>query len=95
MRIEFHPPARLELREAYRWYYVRSPLAAAGFAREIDGALQRIAEAFDRYPEAEHGTRRFVVTRFPFTIVYRASEAVVTIVAVAHQRRSPGYWATR
>ena len=95
MKIELHPSARRELREAHRWYYDRSPLVAASFAREIQSSMERIEEAPDRYPEGEQGTRRFLVSRFPCTVVYRASESVITIVAVAHQSRQPGYWAAR
>lgn len=95
MRIEFHPSARAELRLARRWYYDLSPLAAANFSNEIASALRRIAETPDRYPKGDWGTRLFVVARFPFTIVFRVSEPVITIVAVAHQKRRPGYWAGR
>ncbi|MBQ11768.1 MAG: plasmid stabilization protein [Planctomyces sp.] len=95
MTIDFHPSALRELREARRWYYDRNPLVAAGFAQQIQNAIERIADSPNLYPAGENGTRRFIVPRFPFTIVYLASGTVVTIVAVAHQSRRPGYWAPR
>jgi toxin ParE1/3/4 len=36
------------------------------------------------------GTRRFVLRRFPFNIVYH-----LFIIAIAHQKRRPGYWHLR
>jgi hypothetical protein len=37
------------------------------------------------------------VTTFPYipTFSYRVSENEITIVAVAHAKRKPGYWKTR
>jgi plasmid stabilization system protein ParE len=92
--VRFHPAARDELREAHLWYEDRSPLSAVAFAHEIDVAVSRIAEAPTRYPVAEHGTRRALLPRFPYSIFYRIGEEIV-VVAVAHQKRRPGYWGDR
>ncbi len=95
MRVRLHPEARAELREARKWYYDRSPLSATAFAHAVDGAVSRIIESPDRYPLAEHGTRQFVLRRFPFNIFYRADASEIVILAVAHQKRRPGYWLRR
>lgn len=93
MRVRFHPEARADLREGKAFYKKRSPLAAVAFAQQIDTALTRIAEAPQRYPEGEHGTREHVLpSRFPYTIVYRVQQSVIVVVAVAHQSREPGFW---
>ena len=39
--------------------------------------------------------RRYVLSRFPYSILYRASATQLEIIAVSHQRRSPDYWAER
>jgi plasmid stabilization system protein ParE len=95
MKVRFHPDARVELLRARAWYEERSPLSAAALAQEIDAAISRIAEAPMRYPQAEHGTRRLALPRFPFNIFYRVGATEVVIVAVAHQKRKPGYWRQR
>jgi len=95
MRVRFHPEARAELREAHRWYYERSPLSATAFAHAIDNAVSRIVEAPTQYPLADQGTRKLVLQRFPFNIFYLSGESEIVIVAVAHQKRRPGYWSTR
>jgi hypothetical protein len=33
--------------------------------------------------------------RFPFALIYRIKTSKVQIVAVAHDRRQPGYWRRR
>ena len=95
MSVRLHPEARSELREARKWYYERSPLSATAFAHAVDNAVSRIAETPTRYPLAEHGTRKVVLQRFPFNMFYRQGEAEIVIVAVAHQKRRPGYWSSR
>jgi plasmid stabilization system protein ParE len=95
MKVRFHPEARSELRRARAWYSERSPLSAAAFAREVDNAINRIVATPERYPVAEHGTRRLVLQQFPFSLFYRAGADEVVIVAVAHQKRRPGYWRKR
>jgi len=34
-----------------------------------------------------------VLRRFPFGVVYRVLAGEIQVVAVAHHRRKPGYWA--
>lgn len=93
--VEFHPAARLEVEQTHAWYGARSEAAADGFLLEIESALDEIAEAPNRWPRHLHVTRRFVLRRFPFSVVYVASGASIRIVAVAHAKRRPGYWRVR
>ena len=95
MRVKLHPDARAELREARKWYYERSPLSATAFAHAVDSAISRIVEAPTQYPLAEHKTRKLVLQRFPFNIFYLPGGSAIVIVAVAHQKRRPGYWRSR
>jgi plasmid stabilization system protein ParE len=94
MRLELHPEAIADAREARLWYAERSPDAADAFMSELDRALASIAEAPMRWP-VKAGARRYVMRRFPFVLVYRVSGSIVEVVAVAHGRRRPGYWKSR
>jgi plasmid stabilization system protein ParE len=93
--VRFHPTADDELLEATTWYVERSSTAAVGFVREIEHALERIAEAPERYPLTLHGRRRFVLLNYPYDVVYRVRPRVVEVVAIAHHSRRPGYWRNR
>lgn len=84
-----------EVENAQAWYEERSLFAASAILREISTIVQRIRQAPDRYPSAEAGTRRVLLDRFPFTVYYRVKADTVTIVAIAHQKRRPGYWSSR
>jgi plasmid stabilization system protein ParE len=95
MKVRLHPQARAELHAARKWYYERSPLTSTAFAHALDNAVAQISEAPTRYPLAEHGTRKFVLQRFPFSLFYSADQNEIVVVAVAHQKRRPGYWSSR
>ena len=93
-RFRFHPEARQDFREAIRWYRSRSPSVAAEFRETVSDVIRRVVKAPQRWPKYLHGTRRFVLHRFPFSIIY-LDDDVLSIVAVAHSKRKPGYWKAR
>jgi toxin ParE1/3/4 len=93
--LEFHEAASLEFEAAFAWYFERSERAALRFAREVERALGLISEVPERFPAGVRGTRRFLLRRFPFALVYRELPSAIQVVAVAHGRRRPGYWKTR
>jgi toxin ParE1/3/4 len=93
--VEFHPEAAQELQAAGEWYSERSLRAAEEFAREVEGAVRAISEAPLRWPEFTEGTRRYLLRRFPYWLIYRRKGDALQIVAVAHARRKPGYWRVR
>ena len=94
-RVWFHPDAIEEAHAAYQWYHARSPGIAEAFLKELDRAVELILEHPDQWAPYVAGTRRFVLHRFPYLIVFRESGETVQIVAVAHARRRPGYWRER
>ncbi|MBA3271279.1 MAG: type II toxin-antitoxin system RelE/ParE family toxin [Acidobacteria bacterium] len=95
MNVEFHPAALREAESAQAWYEERSLLAASAFLRELSIAVQRIRQAPHRYPTAEAGTHRILLDRLTFTIYYRVKSNTLNLVAIAHQKRRPGYWSSR
>ncbi len=44
---------------------------------------------------ADRKTRRLLLPRFPYQIVYRIRPGEIVVVAIAHSRRRPGYWKSR
>lgn len=95
LRVDFHPEAVAEARAAYAWYAQRDPRAAAAFGAELDRAIRRALESPGTWPAFQSGTRRCLLERFPFFVVYRELGDRLEILAVAHGRRRPGYWRER
>jgi toxin ParE1/3/4 len=95
LSVDIHPEALAEARAAREWYLSRSDRAAQAFLADLDVGVEGIRTAPDLYPPYLHGTRCYLLRRFPYLIVYRATAATVHVYAVAHSRRRPGYWKTR
>jgi toxin ParE1/3/4 len=91
----FHPEAREEFRGAARWYRARNVVAAAEFRAAGSAAVREVIQTPQRWPKYLYGTRRVVLQRFPFSVVYLDNPDVITIIAVAHSKRKPGYWRDR
>ena len=94
-RVRFHPKADQEAEGAVQWYRERSPMAAAGFVAELSYAIQQVAETPERWPRYLANTRRYIFSVYPFSLIYRPTPKEVTVVAVAHAKRKPGYWISR
>lgn len=93
--LEYLEEAVIEAAAAARWYAERSETAAAGFTAELDAAEAAITRLPHAWPSYEHGTRRYLLRRYPFGVVYRVEPDRILVVAVAHGSRRPGYWANR
>ncbi|HWH78122.1 MAG TPA: type II toxin-antitoxin system RelE/ParE family toxin, partial [Candidatus Binatus sp.] len=77
------------------WYAKRSPSAAAAFLASLDDAVNVIRSNPGRWPEQSHGTKRYLLRRFPYAVIYRITDATIQVIAVAHGRRRPAYWRKR
>jgi plasmid stabilization system protein ParE len=93
--VEVHPLAADEAAAAERWYRERNETAATRFRRELDRAVDLLSERPEAGSPYVGNTRRVLLRRFPFFVVYRVLVERVHIVAVAHARRRPGYWRER
>jgi toxin ParE1/3/4 len=94
-RVSFHPAALIEAETARAWYAERSEPVAQLFSRQIDSALQQIRQTPERWPRIRGSVRRYLLRRFPFDIIYTVDEESIDIIAFAHHRRRPGFWASR
>lgn len=91
-RVRWHPEALQDALSARDWYAERSPLAARGFLLALEDAVAAVTENPEISPVRSRGCRHYVFpSRYPFALVYRLTPEV-EVVAVAHQRRRPGYW---
>jgi len=57
--------------------------------------MLRIQQAPHRWAKHTHGTRAYLLQRFPFRVIYIELPDAMWIVAIAHCARKPGYWKKR
>jgi plasmid stabilization system protein ParE len=95
MRVIILHEAEQELREAVRFYEAKSPGLGLDFLDEIDAGLKTVAEMPGMWAIRKDGTRRYLVHRFPFVVVYLLTEDRLWIIAFAHCKRKSEYWRNR
>ena len=95
MKLEFHPQAELELREAALRYELEVPGLGERFSAEVKRVTDVLLEYSNIGKEVGPGRRKFSLHRFPFTLIYAPSPEVLHVLAVAHDRRRPSYWRSR
>ena len=95
MKYEFHPEAELELYEAATFYEVGMSGLGDDFSDEVERVINLLLEHPELGAQVDEHLRHFVLRRFPFSVVYAATEDRVYIVAIAHGSREPEYWKTR
>ena len=92
----FHPEALFEYAEATNYYlHEASTRVADRFVAGVESAVAALVAAPTRWRVVEEPEiRRYVFSRFPFVIYYRWEPQYerVTIYAVMHCSREPGYW---
>jgi plasmid stabilization system protein ParE len=95
MKFYFHEDAESEFDKAVDFYENCQQGLGLEFAQEVYATIALIV----RFPEAwspmSENTRRCLVNRFPFGVIYQMKSEAVHIIAVADLRRRPDYWLNR
>jgi plasmid stabilization system protein ParE len=96
VKVVILPAALAELHHAAEFYTASANLELglaflAEFERGVNAILTnpKIGAVF------RGARRRYLLRRFPYSIIYQLSSEELRVIAVAHQRRRPGYWAGR
>ena len=100
LQVRFSAEAVAELDAAAQWYEEQLPGLGLALIDAVDAALARVAD----WPRSgapvptvatDLDVRRVPVARFPYNLPYVVADAAVHVLAVAHDRRRPGYWTGR
>jgi plasmid stabilization system protein ParE len=96
MKIVFLKTAQIEFDDAVDYYAEHaSTRVAEAFVVDVQHARQRLVERPEIGTPISQRLRIVHLRHFPYSIIYRHSADTITIHAVAHQRRRPGYWSGR
>jgi len=95
MKFHFHPQADDEFDKAVQYYENCRLGLGLEFAEEVYATVARISEYPQAWAPMSKHTRRCLVNRFPFGIIFQIKSGMLRIVAVANLHRRPGYWKDR
>lgn len=98
--VTFEPEAEDELEAAIAWYEARVAGLGLRLVLAIDEAVTRLAalpQACSEVPKvkARVVVRRARVAGFPYSVAFVELEKELRVIAVAHDKRKPGYWLQR
>ncbi|WP_415896011.1 type II toxin-antitoxin system RelE/ParE family toxin [Neptuniibacter sp. PT34_22] len=93
--IKFHPDVSQEVRTAYQWYEEQAQGLGDDFLIELEYSFKLIRKQPNTWPVFSARTRRFLLNKFPFSVIYTPSTEVILVLAVMHNRQKPRYWGER
>lgn len=92
-KITFHEEADSELYEAALYYEERATDLGLAFLDEIEKTSQQILANPMAHQRVGGEVRQALVSRFPYSVLYVIEpDERIRVIAVAHQKRRPGYW---
>lgn len=89
------PAAREELNEAAAFYEASVPGLGEAFLDDVERAIESVRDNPRIGAAVGRRFRRTLLRRFPYSIIDVDRDNEIVLVAVAHQRRRPGYWRRR
>ena len=97
MKVSFLKPAQAEYQDALEYYENEQEGLGVRFGREVSLSISRIVEFPTVYQVFSANTRRCLVSKFPYGIVYHCDSngQDILVVAIAHLHRRPDYWTSR
>lgn len=95
IRFDIMDEAEADYRAAVDYYSQDSLEPARAFAREFRAAVALLRERPLIGSPYVEGTRRKVLSRAPYSIIYDVQQQQLTVIAVAHHSRDPKYWLDR
>lgn len=95
MTFSFHPEARFELISSVDYYEDIQTGLGLKFMDEILLAIERILIYPQSSAKLSQNSRRCLINKFPYGIIYQVKEDEIIIIAIAHLNRKPGFWQDR
>jgi hypothetical protein len=92
MTVDFTSEARTEWLNAISYYNGQRSNLGFEFAIEVDRTLANIVEYPESWPLVGPRTRRSLVRRFPYAVMYYVHRDTILVVSVANLRRKPKEW---
>ena len=96
MNFIFHPEAKQELAHGVAYYESCQAGLGSEFLEEVYSTIQRIIEFPKAWAALSENSRRCIISRFPYGIIYQIlADDSIRIIAVMQLNKEPDYWTVR
>lgn len=82
-------------RDAFEYYELQLPGLGEKFFNEVFETIELISQFPQLWSQNSEHTRKAVLRKFPYNLIYSILNNNIYIIAVAHQNRAPEYWIDR
>jgi len=93
--IRLRAEAENDLQNAAVWYESQRLRLGHDFLDAVEELFVRISENPLQFPILHRGTRRALLSRFPFGVFFRVQDQTLIVLAVMHASRNPIRWRDR
>ena len=89
------PRAESEIEAVVAWYEEQRPGLGREFLRELKTSFARARRAPELYAVVARRTRRMLISRFPYMLLFVQDSERIVVTAVFHLKRNPQRWSDR
>jgi toxin ParE1/3/4 len=93
--VSFHPLAEQEVNDAAQYYELESTGLGEAFLAEVERCCASIVDHPDAGQTTLGSTRRRLLRRFPYAVLYSTRPGLIRVLAVMNLKRRPAYWVGR
>ncbi|MFH1077056.1 MAG: type II toxin-antitoxin system RelE/ParE family toxin [Pseudomonadota bacterium] len=86
-RVIVRPESGNDLKEIFSWYEDERQGLGYDFLLQVDAGLRFIERNPEACPPEYKGTRKYLIKRFPYKIIYLVEKEKITVLAVIHGKR--------
>ena len=93
--VAFRNEAMRELVDAFEWYESERAGLGDEFLTAVASAIRTIRRTPGRFRILDRRTRRALVKRFPYLLLFVVEDRSILVTAVFHLKRNPHRWSDR
>ena len=94
-RIQVSDNAKEDLRNSAKYYEAKQVNLGHDFLDNVDDVLERIKENPKQFPIIYKETRKALIKRFPFQVLFVIRNIEIIVFAIFHSSQNPNKWKTR
>ncbi len=91
----YHPHFAADVQEAADWYFQQSPGLGVALLSHIEDRLREVIEQPERFAKHAVGCKHSKIVKFPYVLLFNATDQVVEVLALIHVARSDEKWRER
>jgi toxin ParE1/3/4 len=82
------PEAENDLKEIFSWYEDNRIGLGYDFLLQVDAGINFVKRNPESHPIEYKGTRKHLIKRFPYKIIYMVKKEEIIVLAILHGKRS-------